>query len=318
MTPNLLVITGPTATGKTALGVALAKEMNGEVVSADSMQIYRGMDVGTAKPTAAEMDGVPHHMLDAADPRENFSTAKYARMAAACVEDIRARGRFPLVVGGTGLYIDGLVRGTDYAAASSDPDTRRAIEAEYDALGGEAFREKLASVDPDRAAALHPRDKKRLVRAWEVYALTGKPISWHDEQSRLAKPRYAAYTVALDFTDRAMLYERIDRRARAMFDAGLVQEVQALLDAGVGPDTTAMQAIGYKEVADYLAGRCTLDQAIDAVCRASRRYAKRQLTWLRSRPDVHWLTWEREPAPADIRAAARDIKKAVFPGPDPT
>ena len=310
----MIVITGPTATGKTALGVALAKRIGGEVISADSMQIYRGMDVGTAKPTPAETQGVPHHMLDVADPRERFSAAKYARMAAERVEDIRARGRFPLVVGGTGLYIDGLIRGTDYAAAPSDPDTRRAIEAEYDALGGEAFREKLAAVDPDRAALLHPRDKKRLVRAWEVYALTGKPITWHDERSRLAKPRYAAWTVALDFADRDMLYERIDRRARAMFEAGLVEEVRALLERGVGPETTAMQAIGYKEVADFLAGKCSEAEAIEAVCRASRRYAKRQLTWLRSRPDVHWLRWEQEPDPGDIQAATADIEKAVFSG----
>ena len=304
---DLIVITGPTATGKTALGVALAKLTDGEVVSADSMQIYRGMDVGTAKPTAEEMEGVPHHMLDVADPAERFSAARYAAMAAACVEDIRARGRRPIVVGGTGLYIDGLIRGTDYAAAPSDPETRRAIEAQYDALGGEAFREKLAAVDPDRAAALHPRDKKRLVRAWEVYAFTGKPISWHDEQSRRAAPRYSACTVALDFADRSALYDRIDRRALAMFDRGLVEEVRRLLAAGVGPDATAMQAIGYKEVAGYLAGRCTLDQAREEVCRASRRYAKRQLTWLRGRQDVHWLRWQADPGPADILAAARAI-----------
>ena len=309
MTPmyDLLVITGPTATGKTALGVEASKLLNGEVVSADSMQIYRGMDVGTAKPTSAEMDGVPHHMLDVADPRENFSTAKYAGLAAACVDDIRSRGKVPVVVGGTGLYIDGLIRGTDYAAAPSDPALRRAVEAEYDALGGEAFREKLASADPDRAALLHPRDKKRLVRAWEVYALTGKTITWHDEQSKRAKPRYRAYTAALDFADRRTLYERIDRRARAMFDRGLVEEVRRLLDGGVGPQTTAMQAIGYKEVAAYLAGRCGLDEAVEAVCRASRRYAKRQLTWLRGREDVHWVRWDAEPDRRALLAAARDI-----------
>ena len=304
---DLLVITGPTATGKTALGVELAKLLDGEVISADSMQIYRGMDIGTAKPTPEEMGGVPHHMLDVADPRENFSAARYARMAAACAEDIRARGKTPVVVGGTGLYIDGLVRGTDYAAAPTDPDIRRAVEAEYDELGGEAFREKLAAADPDRAALLHPRDRKRLVRAWEVYALTGRTITWHDEQSRLAKPRYTACTAALDFADRDMLYRRIDRRARAMFDAGLPEEVRRLLDAGIGPDTTAMQAIGYKEVAAYLAGTCTLDQAVEAVCRASRRYAKRQLTWLRRRDDIHWVRWPREPDEGDIRAAARGI-----------
>ncbi len=304
---DLLVITGPTATGKTALGVALAKLLDGEVVSADSMQLYRGMDVGTAKPAPAETDGVPHHMLDIADPRESFSAAKYAKMAAVCVDDIRSRGKVPLVVGGTGLYIDGLIRGTDYAASPSDPALRKAVEAEYDALGGEAFRDKLANLDPERAALLHPRDKKRLVRAWEVYALTGKPISWHDEQSRRVMPRYAAYTVALDFADRQTLYERIDRRARAMFDRGLVEEVRRLLDGGVGPETTAMQAIGYKEVAAYLAGTCTLAEAVDAVCRASRRYAKRQLTWLRSREDVHWLRWDAEPDRDALLAAARDI-----------
>ncbi len=308
-TPDLLVLTGPTATGKTALGVALARLLRGEVVSADSMQLYRGMDVGTAKPAAAEMGGVAHHMLDVADPGESFSAAKYAQMAAVCVDGIRARGCTPIVVGGTGLYIDGLIRGTDYAAAPSDPALRKSIEAEYDAIGGEAFREKLAAVDPDRAALLHSRDKKRLVRAWEVYALTGRTITWHDERSKLARPRYSAYTVALDFADRRTLYDRIDRRARAMFDAGLVDEVRALLDAGVSADTTAMQAIGYKEVAGYLSGACTLDEAADAVCRASRRYAKRQLTWLRSRPDVHWLRWEREPDQAALAAAAEAVAK---------
>ena len=310
---ELFVITGPTATGKTALGAALARLTDGEVVSADSMQIYRGMDIGTAKPTGAEMGGVAHHMLDVADPAERFSAARYAAMADRCVQDILARGKQPIIVGGTGLYIDGLVRGTDYAAAPSDPATRRAIEGEYDAMGGEAFRTRLASVDPDRAAALHPRDKKRLVRAWEVYALTGRTLSWHDELSRLAPPRYEAYTVALDFADREALYARIDRRARAMFDAGLVDEVRALLTAGVGPETTAMQAIGYKEVAAYLDGRYTLEQAVDQVCGASRRYAKRQLTWLRARPDVHWLRWDREPGPEDILAAARAVAEKSLP-----
>ena len=292
---DLLVVTGPTATGKTALGVALAMELDGEVISADSMQIYRGMDLGTAKPTLDEMQGVPHHMLDVADPRESFSAAKYAQMAAACVEDIRARGKTPIVVGGTGLYIDGLLRGTEYAAAPSDPTLRRDIEDEYDALGGEGFRDKLAAVDPDRAKLLHPGDKKRLVRAWEVYALTGKTITWHDEQSKRTPPRYRAFTVALDFAEREDLYDRIDRRARAMFDRGLVEEVRRLLDSGLGPDTTAMQAIGYKEVADYLAGTCSLEEAVEQVCRSSRRYAKRQLTWLRGREGIRWVRWEKIP-----------------------
>ncbi len=304
---DLVVVTGPTATGKTALGVALARLLDGEVVSADSMQIYRGMDIGTAKPTAAEMRGVPHYMIDVADPGESFSAAKYARMASACVEDILARGRRPIVVGGTGLYIDGLLRGTEYAAAPSDPALRRAVEIEYDRLGGETFRKKLAAVDPDRAALLHPRDKKRLVRAWEVYALTGRTITWHDETSKKAEPRYTSFIVALDFARRETLYERIDARARAMFERGLAEEVRALLAAGLDAGCTAMQAIGYKEVAQYLAGQCTLAEAVDRVCRASRRYAKRQLTWLRAREGIRWVRWENQPDMAAARQLSTEI-----------
>lgn len=300
--PDLLVITGPTATGKTALGAELALLLDGEVISADSMQIYRGMDIGTAKPTREEMRGVPHHMLDTADPGESFSAAKYAVLASACVEDIRNRGRIPIVVGGTGLYIDGLLRGTDYAAAPEDPSLRRKLEEEYDAMGGEAFREKLARDDPDRAAKLHPGDKKRLVRAREVLLLTGETITAHDERTRSVPPRYTADIWALDFRDRQTLYERIDRRAAQMFEKGLVREVRALLDAGVPLDGTAMQAIGYKETAAYLRGVCSLTEAIDAVQRKSRQYAKRQLTWLRRNPDVRWLRWEKAP---DLSAAGR-------------
>ena len=297
---DLLVITGPTATGKTALGAAAALALNGEVVSADSMQVYTGMDIGTAKPTREEMRGVPHHMIDAADPHESFSAAKYAAMAGKCVEDIRSRGKLPIVVGGTGLYIDGLKRGGDYAAAPSDPALRRELEAEYDRVGGEAFREALRAVDPDRAGRLHPGDKKRLVRAREVCLLTGETITAHDERSKNTPPRYTALTVALDFTDRARLYDRIDRRAEAMFGRGLVDEVRRLLASGVPADGTAMQAIGYKETAAYLRGECTLPEAVETVKLRSRRYAKRQLTWLRRDPSVIWLRWKNEPDIADV------------------
>ena len=300
--PDLLVITGPTATGKTALGVALARLLDGEVVSADSMQVYRGMDIGTAKPSPEERQGVPHHMFDAAEPTENFSAAKYAALASACVDDIRSRGKTPIVVGGTGLYIDGLLRGTDYAAAPDDPALRRELEAEYDRIGGEAFREKLRQSDPERAALLHPGDKKRLVRAREVFILTGETITAHDARSRSAPPRYTAAIWALDFQDRQTLYDRIDRRAAQMFENGLAEEVQALLDAGVPLDGTAMQAIGYKETAAYLRGECSLSDAIDTVQRKSRQYAKRQLTWLRRNPDIRWLRWEKAP---DLSAARR-------------
>ena len=292
---DLLVITGPTATGKTALGVEAALALNGEVVSADSMQIYRGMDIGTAKPTEEERRGVPHHMLDVADPRGDFSAAKYAAMASECVDDIRKRGKLPIVVGGTGLYIDGLLRGTEYAAAPDDPALREELEAEYDAIGGEAFREKLRAVDPARAEKLAPGDKKRLVRAMEVYILTGETISDHDARSAETPPRYAALKLALDFRDREKLYARIDRRAAKMFDDGLADEVRALLDAGVPLDGTAMQAIGYKETAAYLRGEYSLADAVELVQRRSRQYAKRQLTWLRRDDAVRWIRWDDEP-----------------------
>ena len=306
---DLLVITGPTATGKTALGVEAALTLNGEVVSADSMQVYRRMDIGTAKPTPAEMRGVTHHMLDVADPAENYSAAKYVQRAAACVEDIRRRGKLPIVVGGTGLYIDGLLRSVDYAAAPEDPALRGELEAEYDRIGGEAFREKLRAVDPDRAALLHPGDKKRLVRAMEVYLLTGETITAHDERSRQAPPRYRALKLALDFQDRADLYDRIDRRAAKMFEDGLVEEVRALLEEGVPLDGTAMQAIGYKETAAHLRGELTLAEAVELVQRRSRQYAKRQLTWLRRDDSVRWLRWKKEPDIETIRPLSTDFRR---------
>lgn len=304
--PELLVVTGPTAAGKTALGVGLAELLGGEVVGADSMQIYRGMDIGTAKPTPQEMRGVRHHMIDVAEPAERFSAAKYAAMASQCVDDILARGRVPIVVGGTGLYIDALLRREEFAAAPGNSGIRETLEAEYDALGGEAFREKLAAVDPERAATLAPGDKKRLVRALEVYRLTGETITAHDERSKTLPPRYTSMKIALDFTAREKLYERIDRRAARMFENGLVDEVRALLAAGVSDQTTAMQAIGYKETAAYLRGECDLAEAIERVQRESRRYAKRQLTWLRRDDSVQWLRWENAPQ----ESAARQIATA--------
>ena len=296
---DVLVITGPTATGKTALGVYMARRLNGEVVGADSMQIYRGMDIGTAKPTMEERQGVPHHMIDVAEPGESFSAARYAGMAAACVEDIRARGKLPILVGGTGLYIDGLLRGGGFADAPGDSGLREALEAEYEALGGEAFRRKLAAVDPERAEKLHPGDKKRLVRALEVYTLTGETITAHDRRSQAEPPRYRAKKIALDFQNRDDLYERIDRRAALMFERGLVEEVERLLAAGLSEGSTAMQAIGYKETLRYLRGEWPREAAVEAVQRESRRYAKRQLTWLRRDPELQWIRWEKEPTDFD-------------------
>lgn len=300
---KVLVITGPTATGKTALGVELALRLRGEVISADSMQVYRGMDIGTAKVTAAEARGVPHHMVDVAEPWEPYSVSQWVEAAAACAEDILARGKLPVIVGGTGLYIDSLLSGRDFAEGG-DPAVRAALGAEYDRAGGQAFREKLAAVDPARAAKLHPADKKRLVRAMEVYELTGETITAHDEKTKALPPRWDSFRAALAFADREALYARIDRRVDAMMQNGLIGEVQRLLDAGLPPGSTAMQAIGYKEVAAYLRGACTLAEAVEAVKRESRRYAKRQLTWLRRDGDLRWIEWQTEP---DILRAADEI-----------
>ena len=295
MQPKIVVITGPTASGKTALGVALAQRLGGEVVSADSMQIYRGMDIGTAKPTPEEMQGVPHHMIDIADPAENYSVSRYAAQAAACVDDILARGKLPNVVGGTGLYIDSLIAGRTFADGTADTALRQELSERYDEIGGEGLLGELRKVDPERAARLHPADKKRIVRAMEVYILTGKTITQHDAETRAVPPRYDAAKIALDFADRQDLYDRIDRRVDAMVRQGLFDEVRALLAAGVPADCTAMQAIGYKEAVAAVRGEASPQDAVAAIQLASRRYAKRQLTWLRRDPDLFWIRHEKTP-----------------------
>jgi len=266
------------------------------------MQIYRRMDVGTAKPTAEEMCGVVHHMIDVAEPEEDYSVARYVEEAAACVEDILARGRLPILVGGTGLYIDSLLSGRTFAGGPVDPALRQELSERYDEIGAKGLLGELRKVDPERAEKLHPADKKRIVRALEVYILTGKTITQHDAETRAVPPRYDAVRIALDYADRAALYDRIDRRVDGMLERGLVDEVRALLDSGVPRDCTAMQAIGYKEIVRALDGACSLDEAAEDIRRESRRYAKRQLTWLR-RGDYHWIRFQKTP---DLDAARRD------------
>ena len=283
------------ASGKTGLGIELALTLGGEVISADSMQIYRGMDIGTAKPTPEEMQGVPHHMIDIADPAENYSVSRYAAEAAACVDDILARGKLPIVVGGTGLYIDSLIAGRTFADGTADTALRQELSERYDEIGGEGLLGELRKVDPERAARLHPADKKRIVRAMEVYILTGRTITQHDAETRAVPPRYDAAKIALDFADRRDLYDRIDRRVELMVRQGLFDEVRALLAAGVPADCTAMQAIGYKEAVAAVRGEATPQEAVAAIQLASRRYAKRQLTWLRRDRDLFWLRHEKTP-----------------------
>lgn len=295
MKPEVLVITGPTATGKTKLAIMAAKAINGEVVGADSMQIYKYMDIGTAKPTVEEMDGVPHHMIDVCSPFEDYSVSEYVEAAAGCCDDILRRGKTPIIAGGTGLYIESLLSGRNFAPRGGGTALRSELSEEYDALGGEAMLMKLAEVDPESGAKLHFNDKKRIVRALEVFLSTGKTISQHNRETKQLPPRYTSKTVALTYSDRERLYERIEKRVDIMLETGLVNEVQTLLDMGLSADCTAMQAIGYKELASALRGDITTEQAIFAIKQESRRYAKRQLSWLRRDNSVTWITWENEP-----------------------
>ena len=310
MSAQLLVLCGPTATGKTALSLALAERLNGEIVSADSMQVYRGMDIGTAKATAAERARVPHHMLDVADPSENYSVARYVEEASRCCDDILARGKLPILTGGTGLYIDSLLAGRSFGGEDEDGGALRlALGADYDRLGGDAMLKRLRKVDPARAAKLHPGDKRRIVRALEVFERTGMTITEHDARTRAQPPRYTARRIVLSFADREALYARIDRRVEEMAVQGLFEEVEALLDAGLSPDCTAMQAIGYKEAALALRGDMSRGEAVALIQQSSRRYAKRQLTWFRRAPDARWILWEGAP---DIAAAASEIRNSEF------
>ena len=295
MAEKIVVVAGPTASGKTALGIALAKDFNGEIVSADSMQIYRGMDIGTAKASLAEREGIPHHMLDVAEPWEDYSVARYVEQAEACCRDILRRGKLPILVGGTGLYIDSLVSGRDFAAVDSDQGLREALSAEYDALGGEAMHRRLQEIDPERAAILHPGDKRRIVRALEVYRLTGMTITEHDRQTRALPKRFDAAAIHLNFKNRAALYARIDRRVDMMVEQGLFREVEGLLAAGLSPESTAMQAIGYKEAVRSLQGELRREEAVALIKQASRRYAKRQSTWFNRDKEALPILWEDEP-----------------------
>ena len=300
MPPKILVISGPTASGKTRLAVELALRHGGEVVSADSMQVYRRMDIGTAKPTPEEMRGIPHHMLDVADPEEDFSVARYVDMAAKCVDDILSRGKLPILAGGTGLYIDSLLSGRTFAPFQPDSPLRGQLEEQLRREGGAALLSRLAQVDPDSAARLHPNDEKRIVRALEVYQSTGKTITQHNLETQAIPPRYDALTLALAFERREDMWSRIDRRVDQMMDQGLVAEVQGLLDSGVPAKCTAMQAIGSKEMAAALLSGGDVRSAAEEIQLRSRQYAKRQLTWFRRNKAARWLLWGREP---DFEAA---------------
>ena len=285
----LLCVMGPTASGKTGLAIQLALSLDGEVVSCDSMQVYRGMDIGTSKPAEAERHGVPHHMLDVADPSEPYSAAQYAGQASACIESIRARGRLPIVCGGTGLYFDALLYGL-HGIGGCGGHMRQELAGRAGREGLAPLYAELARVDPESASYISANDERRIIRALEVYHSTGVPLSRHHEISKSKPPRYGdALLLGIRFRDRAALYERIDRRVDGMMAEGLLDEVRALLERQPPPSHTAMQAIGYKELAAALRGEITVEDAAAQIKQSTRRYAKRQITWFRKYPDIRWI-----------------------------
>ena len=294
MAPRILCVVGPTACGKTTLGVLLAKKFNGEVVSVDSMQIYRGMTIGTAAPTEQEMDGVPHHMVAVADPAEQWSAARYTEMAVPIIDDILARGKLPVLVGGTGFWLDALVKGHGFAGGHAGGEVRKQLQQRLEREGIEPILEQLRQVDPDSAERLHPSDEKRILRALEVWLETGKTITQHNEETKKIPPRYDAVWIGLQFADRQDMRDLIDRRVDKMVEEGLLEEVRGLLQSGLARNSTAMQAIGYKEFLGVLDGTMTVNEALEEVKLRSRQYAKRQLTWLRRNEAVRWIYWEKE------------------------
>lgn len=283
----LLAIVGPTASGKTGLAIALAKRLDGEIVSADSMQIYRGMDIGTAKPTETEMDGTPHHMLNILNPGERFSVARYVELAKECVAAIIGRGRLPILCGGTGLYIDSLTRNIQFAQIPDNFPLREQLAALAREKGNDHVWEMLQACDPVLADKLHPNNLGRVIRGIEVYRTTGTALSEWQRRSRLAPPEYDLCMLGLHWS-RRILYQRINRRVEQMLDQGLLQEAQRLYDEGLSP--TAAQAIGYKELFPYFSGEISIETAVENIQRETRRYAKRQMTWLRRDARIHWLT----------------------------
>ena len=303
---NLICIAGPTASGKTALSIALAKELDAEIVSCDSMQVYRRMDIGTAKPTVEERAGIVHHMLDVAEPEEDFSVSKYCAMADPIVEDILSRGKTAIIVGGTGLYMDSLIRGNAFAPYPST-GRREELEAIAKEKGIEAVVEMLRAVDPESAARLHPSDQKRIIRAMEVYLETGETITAHNRRTQEIPDKYSPTWFALEDEDRADLYGRIDRRVDIMLELGLIDEIRALLDSGISPKATAMQAIGYKEFVHALTMGGSLEAAVKEVQQSSRHYAKRQLTWFRRNKAIHWLRRSRTAGTEEILQMARQV-----------
>jgi len=280
----LLVVVGPTASGKSAYAIKKAIELGGEIISGDSMQIYRGMDIGTAKPSTEEMQGVPHHLIDIANIEEPFSAARFLELASGAIVDISSRGKLPIIAGGTGLYIDTLISGTQLSATADDPVLRESLFRYAEENGASALHSRLAKVDPEAAKTIHPNNIKRVARAIEIYELTGETKTELDKKSKQGEGIYAPHTVYIQPKERETIYERIDKRVEVMFSLGLEAEVKSLYEKGLKETPTASQAIGYKEFYPYFEGFCDIQAVKEAICLNTRHYAKRQLTWFNRKP----------------------------------
>ncbi len=286
---DVIVIAGPTASGKTNLSIELAKRLDGEIISADSMQVYRYMDIGTAKPTAEEMQGIKHYLIDEILPSEEFNVVKFKELAEKYIEEIINKGKQPILVGGTGLYISSLVNNITFSETQTDWELREKLTKEAEEKGAQYVHEKLKEVDPEAAESIHPNNVKRVIRALEVFCQTQKPISFHNEMSRATPSKYNFILLALTM-DREKLYERINKRVDIMLANGLVDEVKKLVEIGFGDSITSMQGIGYKEILGYLKNEISLDEAVENVKRESRRYAKRQITWFKRMNEIKWFS----------------------------
>ncbi|AEY66200.1 tRNA (adenosine(37)-N6)-dimethylallyltransferase MiaA [Clostridium sp. BNL1100] len=285
---RVIVIVGPTASGKTNLSIELAKRMNGEIISADSMQIYKYMDIGTAKPTKEEMQGIKHYLIDEVLPNGDFNVVRFKELAEKYIDIILEKGKQPIVAGGTGLYTSSLINNINFSESESDWELRETLKKETEELGPEHLHKKLQEVDPDSAMNIHPNNIKRVIRALEVYYQTQKPISYHNEISRSIPPRYQFVLVGLNM-DRQVLYERINKRVDIMIQNGLVDEVKRLVDLGYADSIISMQGIGYKEILEFLRNNITLEQAIENIKQGTRRYAKRQITWFKRINGIKWF-----------------------------
>jgi tRNA dimethylallyltransferase len=305
MTNKIIAVVGPTASGKTALSIEIAKRVSGEVVSCDSMQIYRGMDIGTAKPDEDEKCGIPHHLIDIADPSQRFSVAEFVAKARECIDDCLKRGKTPVLAGGTGLYMDSILNNIEFAEFQEDPNFRTQMQRYADKNGNKALHQLLCKKDPCAAERIHPNNVRRVIRALEICKTSGKTFTQVNAESR-REPVYDALVLGIE-TDREALYKKIDLRVDIMMQKGLLEEVRRLYKKGIGKDTTAMQAIGYKELVEFLEGKTELLDAVDKIKQESRRYAKRQMTWFRRNEAIEWIKPDSKNALEDVLQKCYDF-----------